>query len=669
MSTGLGIDSGGTYTDAVVVDLDKGTVLGKAKSPTTREDLSIGIRGAIEGLDQKLLEDIGVVSLSSTLATNSVVEGKGARVALVCIGGDYNDSCPADFSIRISGGHDLHGNETAPLDEKAAEEFLTSLKGRIDGVAIAGFLAVRNPDHENRIRDMAERLLGIPAVCGHDLSSGLGFSERAATCVINARLIPLIGDLIRSVKGVMEEHGMHAPLMIVKGDGSMMGEAEARRRPVETVLSGPAASMIGAMRLTGLKDAIVMDIGGTTTDIGILRDGKPRLEPEGATIGGIRTRVMAAQISTSGIGGDSRILILGHDVALSPLRVVPLCFAAMKWPSVRERLEDLRDKAPVMYAMQDEHNVVIGNEFFRLLHRPEDARDYSPSDIRLMETLTDEPMTLEDAAKIVGVHPFTFNVRRLESLGLIQRIGFTPTDVMHASGQYCEFDAEASRIAAAYLAKGARTDTETFLGICKEKIREKLCVELMKELASEETGTMSFGGAGEDLLMKAVTGKAGRDYSCSIHVTKPIIGIGAPVEAYIPWVGEVFGTDVVIDSDSDVGNAIGAVSSTISESISILIRPVAMGSEDAFQAFSKMGRFDFKSIDEAIDASVKEASALVSAKVAESGGEDVTVSTERVDREFTYGDSGERCLMETEVTVTAAGRPRPFKVEQKRIEY
>lgn len=660
MSIGLGLDSGGTYTDAVVIDLETGELLCKAKSPTTREDLCIGIRGAIEAMRPDLLKEVGVVSLSSTLATNSVVEGKGARVALVSIGGDYDGSCPADFSITIAGGHDLKGEELAPLDEESARSFLESMRGRIDGVAIAGYLAIRNPDHENRVRDMAEQILGIPAVCGHDLSSGLGFSERAATCIINARLIPVIDDLIRSVKDVLTENRINAPLMIVKGDGSMMGEAEARKRPVETVLSGPASSMIGAMKITGLRDAIVMDIGGTTTDIGILRDGKPRLEPEGATIGGVRTRVMAAEISTSGIGGDSRILILGHSVALSPLRVMPLCFAAKRWASVRSKLEGLRGNAPVMYAMQDEHNVVLGCEFFRRLGMPSNIRDFSPGDIKLLETLQDEPMTLQDAADIIGVHPFTFNVRRLESLGLVQRVGFTPTDVMHASEFYTEFDSEASKVAAEYLAKGARTDMEGFLEICKQRIREKLSIELMKELVSEETHSMSFGIAGQDLLMKAVSGSSDRDYSCMIKVNLPIIGIGAPAGTYIPWVGEVFGTEVLIDGNSDVGNAIGAVSSTISESISVLIRPLAMGSEEGFQAFSKLGKFDFQTLDEAIDASSAEASAVVADLVRDSGGEDITVTFDRRNREFSYGDSGNKCLMEVELTVTAAGRPRPF---------
>lgn len=660
MRIGLGLDTGGTFTDAVVMDLDEGKVLCKAKSPTTREDLCIGIRKAIGLMDPGYLGSVGVVSLSSTLATNSIVEGKGARVALVCIGCDYESPYPADFQARISGQHDLKGAETEPLDEKAAEDFLRSVEGRVDGVAIAGYLAVRNPEHEDRVRDIVGEVLGVPAVCGHDLSSGLGFSERAATCVMNARLIPVIADLMESVKKVMAEYGLNAPLMMVRGDGSMMGEAEAKRKPVETVMSGPAASLIGAMRMTGMKDAIVMDMGGTTTDIGILRYGKPRLEPEGATIGGIRTRVMAAEISTSGIGGDSRILVLGRDIRLASLRVCPICFAARQWPSVAEAISELEGKAPRMLAMQNEDTVVLGSELFRTLRIPKNGRDFSPLELRLLDALSGEPMTLEKAGEALGAHPFTLGVRRLEGLGLIQRIGFTPTDVLHASGDYIEYDADASAIAAGYLARGAGMDTAEFLAACKDLIKTKLCTELMKELLSEETGSMDLGKAGADILAKSISGKAGRDYACSIRVTKPIIGIGAPVRAYMPWVGEVFGTEVMIHEDSDVGNAIGAISSSVSETVTVLVRPESIGSEKRFQGFSKLGKFDYDGLGEALEDSERRAREYVARTVADGGAEDVTVTCERKDRMFRFGDTGQECLMEVELSVTAAGRPRPF---------
>ena len=138
------------------------------------------------------------------------------------------------------------------------------------------------------------------------------------------------------------DNGINAPLMIVKGDGSLMGEEMAKTRPVETILSGPAASLIGARYLTGLKDAVVVDVGGTTTDIGILRGGRPRLDPEGAMIGGWRTKVKAADIATSGIGGDSRIVVNRGEIALLPPR--ELCRSASPHPCIHPSGRDWRKR-------------------------------------------------------------------------------------------------------------------------------------------------------------------------------------------------------------------------------------------------------------------------------------------------------------------------------------
>ena len=386
MSIGLGLDTGGTYTDAAIVDLTNKKLIYKAKSPTTREDLSIGIAGAIRNVDPALIPKISVVSLSSTLATNSVVEGKGCRVGLICIGQKYNDSVPSDYKIYIDGSHDLHGNEDVPLDEGGAIRFMESIAGKVDGIAITGYLSVRNPSHEQRIRELAKSILDVPTVCGSELSSGLGFNERTSTAIMNARLIPIIADLIQSVKKVMTEMKIHAPLMIVRGDGMMMGEDMAKSRPVETILSGPASSLIGAMAMTSIRDAIVMDMGGTTTDIGVLRNGKPRLNPEGATIGGKQTRVLAADIATSGIGGDSRIFINGREIIQSPTRVIPVSFASQKWPTVKESILKLKDtQHNRMVESIGLDNVVLDCEFFRTLKKPDNDVSLSSYDRQLLE--------------------------------------------------------------------------------------------------------------------------------------------------------------------------------------------------------------------------------------------------------------------------------------------
>ena len=341
INLGLGIDTGGTYTDAAILDMASGAVLTKAKSLTTRGDLTIGIGKAISALDKSLFDKVRLLAVSSTLATNSVVEGKGCRVGLIVIGHDAVPNIPVDEVVRLSGGHNLEGVRRKELDLDGAREFICSVKDKVDAIAISSYLSVRNPEHEVAVKELVKSLAPCPVVCGHELSSALGFHERTITAVLNARLIPIIADLIASIKNVQDRLGIKAPLMIVKGDGSLMDESVAKERPVETILSGPAASIIGAKALTNLDDAIIVDVGGTTTDIGILRGGRPRLDAEGAMLGGWRTRVRAVDIFTSGIGGDSRVVVASGKMQLSALRVIPLCIASSSFPSLRPKLQAL----------------------------------------------------------------------------------------------------------------------------------------------------------------------------------------------------------------------------------------------------------------------------------------------------------------------------------------
>ena len=534
MKIGLGMDTGGTYTDAVIMDLDTGKVLDKAKSMTTREDLCIGIRGAIEGIGEEYLRDVTVVALSSTLATNSVVEGKGCRVGLVCIGGDYNRAVNADYSVRVAGGHDYHGDPNEPLDVDAVRGFLESVRGRIDGLAVSGYLSIRNPEHEDAVREMAKDILGVPVVCGHELSSSLGFSERTTTCIMNSRLIPVMDGLIRSVEAVLGEKGVHAPLMIFRGDGTMMSGAVARERPVETILSGPAASLMGAMHMTGIRDAVVMDMGGTTTDIGVLRDGRPSLDPEGAVIGGKRTRVMAAQIATSGIGGDSRIVVNQGRIVLTSLRVMPLCVAARRWSHVAESLSSVYANLPTRYMRPvNVENKVFRTEFLRTIGRPRDPSMVTEADNELLELASSRPYTVSGAAMELRRDEYEFNIPSLESYGFIQRIGLTPTDILHADGTYTEFDADASKAGVAYMAALAGMSPEAFIAKARDAIRNKLALELAKVVLTEDSGELDLGKTGMDMVMKSITGTPGKDFHCTLTLDKPIIGIGAPSGVYI----------------------------------------------------------------------------------------------------------------------------------------
>ena len=336
----LGIDTGGTYTDAVLFD-DAGGVLGAAKSLTTKHDLAIGIRGAIQGVLPDPLPDIRLVSISTTLATNAIVEGQGSSICLVLIGyppdaldiAGLRQAVGGDAVVFISGGHDAFGEEQAPLDIAEVRRAILEHAPRAAAFAVSGYFGVRNPSHELAVRDLVRELTGLPVTCGHELTRNLNAPRRALTAALNARLISLLQQLILAVRAALAEKGIHAPLMVVKGDGSLIESSVALQRPVETILSGPAASVVGAHYLSGERDVFVVDMGGTTSDVALLRDGRPWLDRSGAVVGGWRTMVEAVAVHTFGLGGDSEVRLDRRDeLVVGPRRVVPLSLLARHSP-------------------------------------------------------------------------------------------------------------------------------------------------------------------------------------------------------------------------------------------------------------------------------------------------------------------------------------------------
>ena len=195
----LGVDTGGTYTDAVILDEAADAVIGKAKSLTTRADLALGIGRAVDaalagaGVQPS---QIAMVSLSTTLATNALVEGQGGRVALIFIGFDADDlergglveSLKGDPVVRLAGGHNHAGGQAQALDMAALEQAVSELSGDVMGFAVASRFATRNPAHEVAARDLIRRVSGRPVTCSHELSAKLNGPKRALTAVLNAVL-------------------------------------------------------------------------------------------------------------------------------------------------------------------------------------------------------------------------------------------------------------------------------------------------------------------------------------------------------------------------------------------------------------------------------------------------------------------------------------------------
>ncbi|MDG2114901.1 MAG: hydantoinase/oxoprolinase family protein, partial [Actinomycetota bacterium] len=282
----LGIDTGGTNTDAALVERATNRVVASAKAPTTHHDLSLGVRSAIEAtLDvaRTPADEVDLVALSTTLATNALVEGAGRPAGLIAIG-----FSPADLQragvpdvvsqahvVAVEGGHDTHGVESSPLDLDSIRSAAPALANEVAAFAVTSRFAVRNTAHELAARDVLVELTGKPVTCSHELSAQLNGPKRAVTALLNARLVPVTTDLLDAVHEILAATGITAPLMVVRGDGSLISAEEISRHPVETILSGPAASLVGAAVLSGRRDALVVDVGGTTTDIAVLAGGQP----------------------------------------------------------------------------------------------------------------------------------------------------------------------------------------------------------------------------------------------------------------------------------------------------------------------------------------------------------------------------------------------------------
>ncbi len=350
----LGIDTGGTYTDAVLYDEDTKSITASAKSLTTHHDLAVGIRAAATAVLASLDgAEIVLVGLSTTLATNALTEGRGGRVGLISIGFDQSTlqrggilaALDGGPSLTTVGGHKADGSELTPLLLDEIISFVAANDDSVDAYAVTSEFSVRNPSHELAARDAIHAVTSRPVSVSHELSPRLGGPQRAVTTILNARLLALVDELLAAVRSSLSDLDVDAPLVIVRGDGSVLSDTATTHAPIETILSGPAASVIGAAHLVDVTTALVADIGGTTTDVAVMREGRPRLNPAGATVGGHQTMVEAVDVTTIGLGGDSSIAPISKgprrgDLFAGPHRVVPVSLLALDHPDlVRSTLE------------------------------------------------------------------------------------------------------------------------------------------------------------------------------------------------------------------------------------------------------------------------------------------------------------------------------------------
>ncbi|OZM76482.1 hydantoinase/oxoprolinase N-terminal domain-containing protein [Pseudonocardia sp. MH-G8] len=328
----VGVDVGGTNTDAVVLD-GAGGVVAWTKQPTTA-DVTGGVRAALAAV----LHDIGErrhqvsrVMLGTTHATNAIVRRRDlGRVAVVRLGAPASTGYPplvgwpADLrdtvlagALLAGGGHLVDGHPISPLDPGAIRRFLDGLEGRFDAVAVCGIFGPSFPEQELEVAALVHDHVGVdvPVSLSHEVGA-LGLLERENATVLNAALHRVARDVTNALVTVVDEEGLDAAPFFAQNDGTLMALDYAARYPVLTIGSGPANSIRGAARLSGADDAIIVDVGGTTSDLGVLTGAFPRESTLPREIGGVRTNFRMPDILSLGLGGGS-IVDLERGVPLT----------------------------------------------------------------------------------------------------------------------------------------------------------------------------------------------------------------------------------------------------------------------------------------------------------------------------------------------------------------
>ncbi len=707
----LGIDTGGTFTDAVAVTAPGaggagGEVVAAAKAPTTHDDLAAGIEAAVRAVLAEPRVSAGsvrLVALSTTMATNALVEGHGQPACLVTAGFGPaevarigHDPSRGDLLAAVAGGHDATGGELAPVDPAEVAAVAAATASRVSAYAVAAQFSVRNPAHERAIAEALTAASGLPVTCSHELSPRLNGPRRALTTLLNARLIGVMARLDSAVREALDRVGVMAPLLVVRGDGSLATAGFVARRPIETILSGPAASVVGARHLAGGVDGLVVDIGGTTTDIAPVRGGQPSMAPDGAVVAGHRTMVEALAVTTHGLGGDSEVAVLApgggavtvptlgdlvagsggsdgsdpdrsgpgrrHERAaftLGPERAVPLCRLAVSHPGV---LDLLRRQLADYPALGQGRLLVAVNP------SAEAPAGLDQREQAVLAALAEGPVP-ELAVAITRLAAGA--VRRLRQRGLVRVATVTPTDAACLLGYLGpnatdgsadgDADPEAARLGAELLAR-QQDPTGAPVAPSARALAELVGQRLVAASAdavldaalgadAQSAGVSALPEVAANPTLRAALARHRGLAALSVSLTGPVVAVGASAPTWYPAVAAALGTEVVLAPHGPVANAVGAAVALVRVRRQITITQPRTGT---FQVHAgEQPRFHSR--DDARRWAEEHLATEAASAAVEAGGAEPTVELGWSER--TARVSGRELLVEATVTAVATARP------------
>ena len=582
---GIGIDTGGTCTDAVVYDLETKEILATGKTLTTKSNLEIGIGKALDELPEELLKKAESFSLSTTLATNACVENKGSRAKLLIIGTTPEMIRQLEQILTGYGISDL--SQLIALDAKAENLYSEpydpdwdDLKRRIpelfsdcDAVGIVQTFPDANGGRfEMTALRILQEELTIPLTIAYDISQETDILKVCASTLLNARLIPLIAEFMGAVHHVMEERGLNVPLSIVRSDGTLMSEEMARTQPVETLLCGPAASVIGGCELAGEENALLVDMGGTTTDLAIVQNHDPVMAKEGIFIGQYQTAIKGLDAQAVSLGGDTAVRFRDGQIFLDTERIIPISVLAQQYPDILPELQKL-------VKWRETHTRWI-HEFFVLQKDISGKAGYTEYEHKVCEALKDGPLITKKFINRIGGDLYHPGTERLEQEGVVIRSGLTPTDIMILKGDFDQYDGTAAGELVKYFALNIKADEEQVADIVYELVIKRMYKSIgafilrhqypkKQEFFSPENLDILLDAYYEQACLKA--GDLGFQHTVQknlqgnsivqmvLEVPMPIIGIGAPIHVFLHTVAKLFGTRAILSEYSLVANALGAI--------------------------------------------------------------------------------------------------------------
>lgn len=627
----IGIDTGGTFTDGVLMHYRSRKVENTSKQLTTRHDLKIGVINVLKDLKIKENYDIRLVGISSTLATNSIAEERARKVGLLLIG--YDRQLIKDYKLfkkfatdticYADGGHNAQGIEKMPLDEERIRKWLSTVKHKIDAVAISSYFSPLNTVHEDRAFEIIKEETDLPVVLGNQLTSKIDSVKRAATASINASLVAVMKDFIEAVQNALAEKNIKAPLMIVRGDGTLMPCNEAIEKPVETVLSGPAASAIGGHFLSRKGNSLVIDVGSTTTDMALVQDSRVVVSEDGARVGNTETAVEAGSIRTVSIGCDSSIFLDKYNkIQVGPDKSTPISQLAMRYKEVAEEIYNLEISS-------NEARYFTDIQYWHLYNPLEEHRleELLPIQKKVIELISEKPKRLTDIVKEAGVyHPEHLKMQELIQQGYIECANLTPSDLFHAEGALDLWDSKVARIALSHVSGIPHLNNKKFIEQTVDKIVSKIVEEIIIYLACQGLPKgkmpMSIQDAWGKWMLNETLKEESDFISLNIDSRVPIIGTGAPAELFLKRAAHHVNAHFILPEHYGVANAVGAVSGSIMETREAIVFNQATGETFTYVVKSGNLQESFEEYEDACDFAEEKARERAKEAIVEAGAVD-----------------------------------------------